>query len=153
MQIEMEQEPFQLETPEQPVELKRDRRPHMPEPPPVRLVVIDDITLLCTTGLEVELDAFYVGLLQFEKDETTRTPIYHAENFSLRFEQHEGLVKRDAYRALQIEVRSLNETEHKLIDAEIEYQRQRGLMPGSDSLSLLDPAGNPVEIIEARGIM
>jgi hypothetical protein len=130
-----------------------DRRPRVPEPLPVKLVAIEDVTLPATAGLEHELDAFYVGLLQFAKETSRDGPIYRADNFLLRFELVEGLVVRDHYRPLQIEVPSLAETERKLIDAEIEYIRQRSLSPGLEALVLMDPAGNWIELIELRTIM
>src|SRR5688500_12469174 len=48
-------------------DLPPDRRPAMPEPPPVRLISVDDVVLLAPPGVEPLLDAFYVGLLQFER--------------------------------------------------------------------------------------
>jgi extradiol dioxygenase family protein len=47
-------------------------------------------------------------------------------------------------------VDSLNDLARRLTEAEIEFQRQRGLIPGQDSLLLSDPAGNPVSIGEYR---
>jgi hypothetical protein len=64
----------------------------------------------------------------------------------------EGQLERESIRAQGIEVTSLAEAEEKLIEEEIEYIRQRGLTPGQQSLLLLDPAGNWVEIFENRPI-
>ena len=61
--------------------------------------------------------------------------------------------KADELRPVQIEVRSLREAEHKLIEAELEYERQKGLTAGSDVLLVLDPAGNWVALVEAKAIM
>ena len=149
----MNEERITLESPDQPVELRQDARPRVPEPIPVRLVAVADVTLPVTMGLGPALEAFYVGLLRFEKEEGAEAPVYRAENFALRFEAQRPPVERDGYRAVGIEVLSLRAAEQKLIDAEIEYVRQRGLLPGTDSLVLLDPAGNQVELIESRGIM
>lgn len=44
-----------------------DRRRRMREPPPVRLVAVADARLSASAGLEPDLDAFYVGLLEFER--------------------------------------------------------------------------------------
>ena len=55
-------------------------------------------------------------------------------------------------RPLGVEVISLGETEKKLIALEMEYVRQRGTTPGLDSLLVLDPAGNWVEIVEYRPV-
>jgi len=49
-------------------------------------------------------------------------------------------------------VLSLAETEQKLIDREIEYTRQKSLQPGTESLLLLDPAGNWIVLSEVRAI-
>ena len=46
-----------------------DRRPPMPEPPPVRLVAVEDVVLITAPGLERPLDAFYVDLLRFERED------------------------------------------------------------------------------------
>src|SRR5688500_10561026 len=44
-----------------------DRRPRVPEPLPVKLLVVSDPRLPAGAGLERRLDAFYVGLLGFER--------------------------------------------------------------------------------------
>ena len=38
------------------------------------------------------------------------------------------------------------------MEAKIEYVRQRTLTPGEESLVLLDPAGNWVELVEYRAV-
>ncbi|HEV8603966.1 MAG TPA: hypothetical protein VGQ99_01295 [Tepidisphaeraceae bacterium] len=128
-----------------------DRRPRMAEPLPVRLVAIEDMTLPAIAGVEVELDRFYVGLLEFARD-SDRELVYRADNFALRFVVQELLPERGVYRPAQIEVRSLLMAEHKLIEAKIEYVRQRTLTPGEESLVLLGPAGNWVELGESRAV-
>ena len=95
--------------------------------------------------MEDKLDAFYVDLLQFERLESELS--YQAENFALRFDvQSEMPVIHESLRAQGIEVQSLLDAERKLNDLEIEYIRQRGLTPGSESLLVLDPAGNLARI-------
>src|SRR5262245_46133967 len=105
-----------------------DRRPRIPEPLPVRLVAVEDVRMPALVGIEDQLDALYVGILQFE-----RVPgelAYNSENYVLRFEIFDGRpVAHESLRAQGIEVRSLAEVEQKLIDAEIEYIRQRGVTP------------------------
>lgn len=54
-----------------PLRLPPDRRPAMPEPPPVRLVSVDDVVLLTPPGRESSLDAFYVTLLRMEREDET----------------------------------------------------------------------------------
>lgn len=48
-----------------------DRRPPIPEPPPVRLVAVADVVILAGAGVERELDALYVGVLRFERADVT----------------------------------------------------------------------------------
>ena len=123
-----------------------DPRPRMAEPLPVRLLTVDDASLIAGAGLEKELDAFYVGLLGFERAEAQQGIAYQAENFRILFELVEPPVQRADMRALGIEVASLRETEARLIDAVIQYARQKGLNPGQESLLLQDPAGNWIEL-------
>jgi len=143
--------PIELEAPTG-IDPVPDRRPRMDEPLPVRLVAIADVTLPVIAGLEVDLDRFYVGLLEFVRDPDVQQLIYHADNFALRFVVQELLPERGEYRPVQIEVQSLIVAEQKLLEAKIEYVRQRTLTPGEESLVLLDPAGNWVELVEYRAV-
>ena len=147
----MSDSPIELEGPTG-LEPVPDRRARMDEPLPVRLVAIADVTLPVIAGLEVDLDRFYVGLLEFVRDTDLRQLVYHADNFSLRFVVQELLPERGEYRPLQIEVRSLLVAEQKLMEAKMEYVRQKTLTPGEESLVLLDPAGNWVELVEYRAV-
>jgi hypothetical protein len=143
--------PIELEEPTG-LEPVPDRRPRMDEPLPVRLVAIADITLPVIAGLEVDLDRFYVGLLEFLRDPDLHQLVYHADNFALRFVVQELLPQRGEYRPVQIEVQSLIVAEQKLIQRKMEYLRQKTLTPGQESLVLLDPAGNWVELVEYRAV-
>jgi hypothetical protein len=127
-----------------------DKRPLVPEPLPVRLLTVDDATLVTSAGLEVQLDEFYVGLLKFERELGHHPLVYHADNFRVLIEVVECLPERDSCRPLMIEVPRLLEIELGLIEREIEYTRQKGLMPGEHRLALQDPAGNWIEIVEYR---
>jgi hypothetical protein len=136
-----------------------DRRPRVPEPLPVKLVAVADVRLPAAAGLERRLDAFYIGLFGFERaaDESDRhvadaTISYRADNFTLRLGVQEPPVRRSDLRPLGVEVPSLAALEAKLIEAEYEYERQRGLLPGEKSLVLLDPAGNWVEAVEMKPV-
>jgi catechol 2,3-dioxygenase-like lactoylglutathione lyase family enzyme len=129
-----------------------DRRPRMEEPLPVKLVTVDDATLLTAAGVERALDAFYVGLLDFVRTGSPHDLTYRADNFNLHFRVGEPPVHRDTLRALGVEVQSLAATEQKLIDAQIEYTWQKGLQPGHQSIAVLDPAGNWLELTESRAI-
>jgi hypothetical protein len=125
-----------------------DKRPRVPEPPPVRLVAVEDCNLLAVAGIETDLDAFYVGLLGFEREAADGLIVYRAENFRLRFAIVECPESREDYRPLGIATPSLAELAQRFTDAEIEFVRQRGLTPGVEFLLLSDPAGNPLEISE-----
>ena len=127
-----------------------DRRPRIPEPPPVRLVTIDDAHLPAAAGTEVQLDTFYVDLLQFEREPEFHFPVYRSENFRVLFDVLEPPIGRENFRPLGIEVPSLWVIEQKLLNEQTKYVRHRGLMPGHGSLLLLDPAGNWIQI-EERG--
>jgi hypothetical protein len=129
-----------------------DRRPRMEEPLPVKLLTVEDALLLSGAGLERVLDSFYVELLGFVRTGSPHDLIYRADNFKLRFRVEEPPVRRDNLRALGMEVRSLASTEQKLLEREIPYRWQKGLLPGHESIVLLDPAGNWVELVEFRPV-
>src|SRR3954463_14727759 len=132
--------------------VRPDRRPRMEEPLPVKLVTVDDAALLTAAGLERALDAFYVGLLGFVRTGSPHDLSYRAENFDLHFRVEEPPVRRDTLRALGVEVQSLATIEQRLIDGQIEYTWQKGLMPGHQSIAVLDPAGNWLELTESRAV-
>ena len=127
-----------------------DRRPRIYEPLPVQLIAIEDCSLFTSAGLETDLDDFYVDLLGFERDPAPDTLIYRAENSRLIFTVVELRPPRQDLRPLGIAVHSLPELIQKLSERQIEFTRQRGLVPGYDALLLPDPASNPVEITEFR---
>ena len=127
-----------------------DRRPRVPEPLPVRLVTIDDARLLAPAGLERDLDAFYVAVLGFERQDPPEQIIYRADNFSLRFDVVEPPLRRDDMRPLGVEVPSLADLEPKLREAGLDYERRRGLLPGEETIVLTDPAGNWVEVADMK---
>jgi hypothetical protein len=148
-------EQIELDLPSDSFEVGEDRRPKIEEPPPVRLISIDDCVLWAPAGLERQLDEFYVGLLKFEREENPEEDgahelVYRAENFRVRIQVLERPIPREDYRPLTLVVNSVNDLARRLTEAKIEYQRQRGLIPGLDSLLLNDPAGNPVSVGEYR---
>src|SRR3954453_16315082 len=98
---------MELEQPSFVFKPRIDRRPLIPEPLPVKLVKIDDAHLPAAAGREVELDAFYVGMLRFERLDVPETLAYRAENFDLLFDVLEPPLERDTLRPLGIEVLSL----------------------------------------------
>lgn len=141
---------MELNSPQTTFTPTRDTRSRVPEPPPVRLLTIDDAHLPAPAGVEVELDAFYAGILKFEREAHSHFPVYRSETFRLIFDVLEPPIGRDHLRPTRIEVPSLRQVELKLIDAQIEYVRQRGLLVRQESLALRDPAGNWVEVAEVR---
>jgi hypothetical protein len=143
-------DPINLETPDTPFRSTADTRPRMPEPLPVRLVTVDHAHLPSAAGLETRLDDFYVLLLGFERLHQDEPLTYRAENFNLCFDILEPPLDRDTFRALGVEIPSLAEVERALIDRQIEYIRQKGLVPGHDNILLQDPAGNWLQLTEAR---
>jgi hypothetical protein len=145
--------PLELEDPLGEYEPKVDRRPRIPEPLPVKLVAVADVTMVAPAGAAPKLDDFYIGLFGFERVPRESQLLYRSENFMLRFDVQEKPVVHESMRPQGIEVASLADAEHKLIEAELEFTRQRGVLPGQESIVLLDPAGNWVEIVEVRGII
>ena len=143
---------MELESPPRQFKPTIDRRPRVPEPLPVKLLTIDDAHLPSAAGLERDLDSFYVGLLGFARRANLEEISYRADNFCLHFEVIEPPLRRDDLRPLGVEVPSLADLELRLVDGEVEYSRRRGLLPGEESIVLLDPAGNWLVIIERRGI-
>jgi hypothetical protein len=132
-----------------------DRRRRIEEPPPVRIIAVDDCYLWAPAGLERQLDEFYEELLNFERlqfqpEHGPDRLSYRAENFKLHIEVVERPLARVDYRPLILAVQSLNDLASRLTESEIEFVRERGLTPGHDQLFLLDPAGNPVAIGEYR---
>lgn len=130
-----------------------DSRPHMPEPPPVRLVAVEDVHLQAPAGLEKQLDDFYLSMLDFEREPARQGVIhYKAENVRLIFTIKETLPPRSDLRTTTVEVDSLADAEAKIIAREFEYQRMKGLTAGEEALLLLDPAGNWLSIRESREV-
>ena len=134
-----------------------DRRPRIPEPLPVRLIAVDDVRLPAPAGQEERLDAFYVRLLWFQRDERRRSElVYRADNFRLLFDLKEPWAPpqppNDDFRHVGIELASLAEVEEKLIELEWPYERHKSVMTGRESLVLLDPAGNWVEVFERKHV-
>ena len=131
-----------------------DPRPRLPEPLPVRLVAVEDVRMIAPRGSEDALDAFYVGFLGFDRYAGPGAGqgelVFRAENFLLRFHFVGGPIVHQSLRPQGVEVLDLPELEKRFIEAELEYERLRGTTPGRETLLLLDPAGNWVEIGEIR---
>jgi len=145
LSVELEQPNFEFKPP-------KDRRPIIPEPPPVKLVAVEDMTLTTAAADVGKLDAFYVELLRFER-ESASAIVYKAENARLRFELSEDAGPRDDMRAVGIDVPSLRDLELLLVDREIPFVKERGLFVGQMTFLLRDPAGNWVRIGEVVRII
>ena len=131
---------------------KIDRRPTIPEPPPVRVIAVDGVSLAATAKEATKLDAFYVGLLKFERDEKDAGFVYKAENVRLRFAIEESPPK-DEMRVLGIEVPSLRDLELLLVDRQLEFIKEAGLFVGQTTFLLQDPAGQWLRLGEVRRIV
>jgi hypothetical protein len=129
-----------------------DRRPRVPEPLPVRLVTIDDARVPAAAGLERQLDAFYVGVFGFAREPDDQRISYRADNFTLHVDVIEPPLRREDLRPLGVEVPSLGDLALKLVEAEVEHTRQRGLLPGEESIVLTDPAGNWLTVVDRRAV-
>ena len=137
-----------------------DDRPHMPEPPPVRLEVISDVVLPTVAGLERQLDAFYVRLLRFERGEPGGAadgprlpgPVYWADNHGVRFEVFEPPGGRESCRPIGIVTPHLDEIVQTLTVEGVEFEYIRGLVAGEDGVLLRDPAGNWLILVPWREV-
>ena len=143
-----EQEPLSLEEPTAHAE-KPGEIPRMPEPLPVWVAAVEDVTMVGQSGLEVDHDELYVNVLLMEKQEGEEGAwVYRADNVRVRFVIREGLLERESYRPLQVGVPSLREVEARLFEREIEYVKERGIAPGSKMILVHDASGNRLEITE-----
>jgi hypothetical protein len=133
-------------------ELTADRRPRLVPAPPVRLLAVEDVRLAAALGQEAALDEFYMKLLRFERMAEAGRPVYEAENFRIYFNWTEGFIEREDFRLVGIAVPSLAQLEAQLLEAKIQYLRQRGLQPGQEALLLQDPAGNWLQLVEYRPV-
>ncbi|HEY0008740.1 MAG TPA: hypothetical protein VGB55_08460 [Tepidisphaeraceae bacterium] len=121
-----------------------DKRQILPEPPPVRLLVIDDIWLEATSNVEKSLDAFYVGLLHFVREDGALC--YKAERFRVCFRIVDQFSERDDYRPLMMQIPHWHDFRNALEEQGTPYEYQQGLTPGAEVLLLRDPAGNFVSV-------
>ena len=144
---------MELVEPSENFEPVRDPRPHMPEPPPVRIVAISDVRLTTVAGLEKLLDEFYVTLLKFERDTEDEAHIaYHAERHRVVFDVVEVPPEREDYRPLQVMTPHLTDFVDALNERGIPYEWQKGVAPGIENIFLQDPAGNWVLVAPLREV-
>lgn len=150
----MPRDPIELE-PASGITPQADTRKHMPEPPPVRLVAVEDVHLPAAAGLETELDRFYVDLLKFVRGEHgDGLIVYHAENASLVFDVLEPPVEREKIVPTQIELLFDEQLFRQgLLEREIPFEFVRGVYPATDHLLLQDPAGNWLAVSQRRVVV
>src|SRR5689334_7062791 len=105
-----------------------DPRPTMPQPPPVRLVAVEDMRATVPAGLEVQMDEFYGTLLRFDREAIVGGElIYKAENCRLVFQVIETPESRTDMKPIGIDVPSLRLLEREFIDCEIEFLKEKGI--------------------------
>lgn len=127
---------------------RKDRRPRMEEPPPVALEAVEHVHLRQPAVAREELVRLYVDILEFVEIEAADAMTFRASNFAVHFDNER---KEDHdYRPVRVTVSSLAATEARLLEQEILYERQKGLMPGVETLVLKDADGNWIEIRERR---
>lgn len=147
----MLEEQLPLEEVAAPQPMAADRRPLMPEPPAVRLLVVADVHRPTAPDAEARLDRFYTELLPLVR-EPGDVPRYRAERFAVVFDLVDPPVTRDAYQPLGIELYDLAPVEQALLELGYDFERVTGLVPGADALLLQDPAGNWVALTEYREV-
>ena len=145
----MELEKPSIEFPRAP----EDKRLKVPEPPPVRLIAVEDVTLEATAADAGKLDDFYIGLLKFERDTKADGIVYKAENVRLQFIIQPAPALRDDLRAIGVEVPSLADMELLLMDRKMPFTKERSLVLGHMTFLLRDPAGNWLRIGQVKRIL
>ncbi|HEX8322859.1 MAG TPA: hypothetical protein VF595_02995 [Tepidisphaeraceae bacterium] len=144
---------MELEEPTEKFVLPDDKRPPAYEPPPVKLLAISDVRLTAPAGLEKQLDAFYVGMLKFERDTDDQDHIaYRAERWRLVFDVVEVPPPRDDYRPVMVQIPHFPDFIHALNEQQTPFEWQKGVAPGVETAFLQDPAGFWVSVAPVRHI-
>lgn len=148
----MSDEAFALEpAPETPVEKIYDERRFMPEPPPVRVAAVADMMVSVKPVDAAMLTRIYCDLLGMvrDDDDAGRLRVW-AENVAITFVPAEASPERQSVRPLGVEVPSLALLIERLLEAGVEYLRQKSVDAGDESILILDPGGNWIEVRESR---
>ena len=130
---------------------RRDDRPRLDEPPPVRVAAVNDVTLPAVAGLEVRLDGFYRDLLGFRRVGRA-FPAYDAENARVNFVIVETPPERDHVRPIGVQTPRYGVILETLEASGVDFEVVRGLGVGSDALLLRDPAGNWLAVSDLREV-
>lgn len=151
----------------------------MAEPPPVRLLAIAAVTVLCPPGHEAALDRLYLDILRFHPADPALKPPPRS-SFAAAQLTHPKLtgpatptrptpplprtylaenlplhylptpqLTPHQTKLIQLQVPSLRDLTQRLLDAQIPYQFVRGLAPGLVHLEITDPAGHLLQILES----
>jgi hypothetical protein len=145
MAIELEQSQFEFKP-------GRDQRQRMEEPLPVELEAVADVHLPSPRVPTVKLDVLYVTILEFAAIHDDHYPAYQADNFRLVFNLPRRELIQEDFRTTKIIVQSLAALQTKLLAAELEYERQKSVMPGQEVIVMQDADGNWLDIRERREI-
>ena len=145
MSIELEQSGFEFRP-------GRDERQRMEEPLPVELEAVADAHLSSPRVPAAKLDALYVNILEFAPAHEDHHPAYQADNFRLVFDLPRRELIQEDFRTTKIIVQSLGALQTKLIEAELEHERQKSVVPGQEVIIMQDPDGNWLEIREKREV-
>lgn len=147
-------------SPEAALEPVHDLRPVMPEPPPVRVIAVENVTLVAPAKHARAIDHLMTAVLPLVKEVPTRQAdvdagaigVYQAENVRVVYLAREEPPPSPRH-ILQLELADLRGLRQRLQDAEIEYELSKRLMPGDVRVAFLDAAGNPIEVLENRAIL
>jgi len=143
---------FELENPQIAFEITSDSRLRMTEPIPVTLEAVDDMRLPRPTLDGKMLKLLYADIIGLQLEPNDGGDLcFRSGNYRLRFDLPQGTARY--YRPLRIVVPSLRAIEHRLVEREIEYERQKGLAPGGEILALQDIEGNYLEIRQHRAVV
>ncbi len=148
---QLQEQSLELEQPSFEFVPQLDDRPKMAQPIPVEIEAVDDLHLPAHRGDARKMHLLYRDILEFVPLAGVAHLAYQADNFAIHFDI--GSSERPGYRAVRVIVRSLADVERHLAEAQFEYERQKGLAPGEETLVLQDPDGNWLEIREHREII
>lgn len=156
-----DEEPLPLEPPpETVIEPVHDLRPVMPVPPPVRVIAVEDVTVLAPAEHAAAIDRLMTEILPLVKEVPMKQAyvdagaigVYLAENVRVVYLARDEPPPSPRH-ILQMELADLRGLRQRLQDAEIEYELSKRLMPGDVRVAFLDAAGNPIEVLENRAVL
>lgn len=129
-----------------------DARRRLDEPLPVNLEAVADMHVPMSRVPADVLGKLYVAILELAPLADPHHVAFQAENFALWFDLPRRELSQEDFRPVRVLVRSLSATEARLVEAEIEYERLKGVAAGHEVLALTDADGNCLEIREQREV-